>query len=53
MRFPVRLQKKDGRDFPGEDTMSAVSIDAGLDLENARGGPDEIARRLENLPISS
>ena len=33
--------------------MSAISIEAGLDLATARGGPDEIARRLENLPISS
>jgi putative MFS transporter len=33
--------------------MSAIGIDAGLDLAAARGGPDEIARRLESLPASS
>jgi putative MFS transporter len=33
--------------------MSAVSIDTGLDLSAARGGADEIARRLESLPGSS
>jgi putative MFS transporter len=33
--------------------MSAISIDTGLDLAAAPGGADEIARRLENLPISS
>ena len=33
--------------------MSAIGIDAGLDLAGARGGPDEISRRLENLPASS
>jgi putative MFS transporter len=35
------------------DTMSAAEIDAGLDLAAARGGPDEISRRLESLPASS
>jgi putative MFS transporter len=33
--------------------MSAIGIDAGLDLAAARGGPDEISRRLESLPASS
>jgi putative MFS transporter len=33
--------------------MSAVEIDAGNDLAAARGGPDEISRRLESLPASS
>ncbi len=33
--------------------MSAIGIDAGLDLSGARGGPDEISRRLENLSTSS
>jgi putative MFS transporter len=33
--------------------MSAISIDAETDLANARGGPDEISRRLESLPASS
>jgi MFS transporter, putative metabolite:H+ symporter len=33
--------------------MSAVGIDTGLDLAAARGGPDEISRRLESLPASS
>ena len=33
--------------------MSAIDIDAGLDLAGARGGPNEISRRLENLPASS
>jgi MFS transporter, putative metabolite:H+ symporter len=33
--------------------MSAVGIDSGLDLAAARGGPDEISRRLESLPASS
>jgi putative MFS transporter len=33
--------------------MSAIGIDAGLDPAGARGGPDEISRRLENLPTSS
>src|SRR3954447_622142 len=36
-----------------EDTMSAAEIDAGLDLAAARGGPDDISRRLESLPASS
>jgi putative MFS transporter len=33
--------------------MSAIGIDAGLDLAAARGGPDEISRRLESQPASS
>jgi putative MFS transporter len=33
--------------------MSAVGIGSGLDLTAARGGPDEISRRLESLPASS
>jgi MFS transporter, putative metabolite:H+ symporter len=33
--------------------MSAIGIDTGLDLAAARGGPDEISRRLESLPASS
>jgi len=33
--------------------MSAIGIDTGLDLAGARGGPDEISRRLESLPASS
>jgi Sugar (and other) transporter. len=33
--------------------MSAVSIDSELDLAAARGGADEISRRLEGLPASS
>src|SRR6195256_7015155 len=33
--------------------MSAIDFDAGLDLAAARGGPDEIARRLESLPASA
>ena len=33
--------------------MSAVEIDAGLDLAGASGGPAEISRRLESLPTSS
>jgi MFS transporter, putative metabolite:H+ symporter len=33
--------------------MSAIGIDSGLDLAAARGGPDEISRRLESLPASS
>ena len=33
--------------------MSAAGIDARLDLAAARGGPDEISRRLESLPASS
>jgi putative MFS transporter len=33
--------------------MSAIGIDTGVDLAATRGGPDEIARRLENLPASS
>ncbi|MEA2918412.1 MAG: transporter, putative metabolite:H+ symporter [Bradyrhizobium sp.] len=33
--------------------MSAIGIDAGIDLAAARGGPDEISRRLESLPASS
>src|ERR1700716_1024010 len=33
--------------------MSAIGIDTGLDLAAAaRGGPDEISRRLESLPAS-
>src|SRR5712672_253380 len=33
--------------------MSAIGIDAAIDLAAARGGPDEISRRLESLPVSS
>ncbi len=33
--------------------MSAVGIDSGIDLAAARGGADEISRRLESLPVSS
>jgi MFS transporter, putative metabolite:H+ symporter len=33
--------------------MSAIGIDAALDLAAARGGADEISRRLESLPASS
>ena len=33
--------------------MSAAEIDAGTGLAAARGGPDEISRRLESLPASS
>src|SRR3979409_2586255 len=34
--------------------MSAIGLDTGLDLAaGARGGPDEISRRLESLPASS
>src|SRR6266516_4060355 len=34
--------------------MSAIGIDTGLDVAAAaRGGPDEISRRLESLPVSS
>src|SRR5450432_1022673 len=33
--------------------MSAAAIDAGTGLTAARGGPDEISRRLESLPMSS
>src|SRR3979409_1165393 len=33
--------------------MSAIGIDTGLDLAAARGGADEISRRLESLPASA
>jgi putative MFS transporter len=33
--------------------MSAIEIDAGAGIAAAHGGPDEISRRLENLPASS
>jgi putative MFS transporter len=33
--------------------MSAIGIGSGLDLGAERGGPDEIARRLESLPASA
>lgn len=33
--------------------MSAADIDTGLDLGAAHGVPDEISRRIENLPASS
>ena len=33
--------------------MSAVGIDSGIDLAAARGGADEISRRLESLPAST
>jgi putative MFS transporter len=42
-------KKKNAR----EGIMSAIGIDAGLDVAPARGGPDEISRRLESLPASS
>src|SRR3954468_14011767 len=32
--------------------MSAAGIDAGFDVA-ARGGPDEVSRRLESLPASA
>jgi MFS transporter, putative metabolite:H+ symporter len=37
----------------GEDTMTAVGIEAGLDAAPAGGGADEISRRLEGLPGSA
>jgi putative MFS transporter len=37
----------------GEEIMSAVGIDSGVDLAAAPGGADEISRRLESLPVSS
>jgi hypothetical protein len=33
--------------------MSAAELDAGFGLAAARGGPDEVSRRLESLPASS
>jgi putative MFS transporter len=36
-----------------EDIMSAIDLDAGLELAAAHGGPDEISRRLESVPASS
>jgi MFS transporter, putative metabolite:H+ symporter len=33
--------------------MSAVSFEAGAELSAASGGPNEISRRLESLPVSS
>src|SRR5689334_19554435 len=51
--------KKDGRCQRGrdrlarEDIMSAVGIEATLDLSAAPGGPNDISRRLESLPTSS
>src|SRR5205085_12205481 len=35
-----------------EEIMSTAEIAAGTDLADARGGPDEISRRLESLPAS-
>src|SRR5712691_13260988 len=35
------------------DLMSVADIDRGFDLAAARGGADEISRRLESLPASS
>jgi len=32
----------------GTEIMSAIGINAGIDLAAARGGPDEISRRLES-----
>jgi len=32
--------------------MSAVGIDTRLERATSHGGPDEISRRLESLPIS-
>jgi putative MFS transporter len=37
----------------GTEIMSAIGIDAAIDFATARGGPDEISRRLESLPASS
>jgi putative MFS transporter len=37
----------------GEDSMSAIGIEARPDPAPARGGADEISRRLESLPASS
>jgi len=39
--------------IPGEKIMSAIGIDAGVDVAATHGGPDEISRRLESLPASS
>src|SRR5216684_4276517 len=36
-----------------EDHMSAAEMAAGTGLAAPRGGPDEISRRLESLPVSS
>src|ERR1019366_7813971 len=46
----MRLARE--KKIPGEEIMSAISIDTGLDRA-AGGGADEISRRLENLPASS
>jgi putative MFS transporter len=42
-----------GKESIGEDTMSAVGIEAGLDAAPAGGGADEISQRLESLPGSA
>jgi hypothetical protein len=41
-----------GKESIGEDTMSAVGIEARLDAAPAGGGADEISQRLESLPGS-
>jgi putative MFS transporter len=46
MRIALKNKKR-------EDIMSAIDLDAGLDLAAARGSADEISRRLESLPASS
>jgi putative MFS transporter len=38
---------------PREDIMSAVGIDTSLSVSAATGGPNEISRRLERLPVSA
>jgi putative MFS transporter len=45
----LALEKKTA----GEETMSAIGIDRGIDLAAARGGADEISQRLECLPPSA
>jgi MFS transporter, putative metabolite:H+ symporter len=37
----------------GEEIMSAIGLDADIDLAAARGGADEISRRLESLAASA
>jgi putative MFS transporter len=49
---PAQKIKKRRR-ISGEDTMSALEIDAGTSLAASTGSADEIARRLESLPASS
>jgi MFS transporter, putative metabolite:H+ symporter len=45
---PARKKRKLGKGI-----MSAIGIDAEIVSTAARGGPDEISRRLESLPASS